>query len=264
MSPGLSELPVAVLSMEQLVIHIPGRRAGMELECRIEAGQCWGILGPNGTGKTTLLHTLAGLRPPRSGRIWIEDRLLTQLSRRQIARKLGLLFQQQQDEFPATVLETALIGRHPYLRVWELESETDHRSAWHALERLDLTSLAQRSVQTLSGGERQRLALSTLLAQDPALWLLDEPTNHLDLHHQIAVLALIQQEVEQGRAAVMALHDINLAARFCTHVLLLFADGSACWGPVDTMLVTAALERLYQQPLATAVIDGWRVFIPKS
>ncbi|MDX5434344.1 MAG: ABC transporter ATP-binding protein, partial [Halomonas sp.] len=165
------------------------------------------------------------------------------------------------DGFPATVRETALIGRHPWLSPWQMEGGEDLQLAEAALERLDVDHLAERLVSTLSGGERQRLAIATVLTQAPAIWLADEPTNHLDLHHQTAVMALLAGEAQAGRAVMLCLHDLNLAARWCDHLLLLYPDGEACWGSRDAMLVPAALERLYGQRLATAMVGGAPVFV---
>lgn len=254
----------ALMQLEDLVMDVPERPADNALGCTFAPGQSWAILGPNGAGKTTLLMTLAGLRAPRSGRILLEGAPIGQQPRHGIARQLGVLFQHHHDGFPATVLETALMGRHPHLRAWEREGANDYAAAESALARTDMDTLAARSVQTLSGGERQRLAFATLVTQAPNLWLLDEPTNHLDLHHQIAMLELVGDEVADGRCAVMATHDINLAARYCSHVLLLYPDGAACWGARETMLSIPALERLYQQPLATGEVDGLPVFLPAA
>ncbi|MGR2740854.1 ABC transporter ATP-binding protein [Billgrantia sp. Q4P2] len=250
------------LEAHDLVIDVPGRRDGRALSLTLEPGQVWGVLGPNGAGKTTLLHTLAGLRAPRRGTLRLDGESLAALPRRRVARALGLVFQERQDGFPATVRETALIGRHPWLSPWQMEGGEDLRLAEAALERLDVAHLAERLVSTLSGGERQRLAIATVLTQAPAIWLADEPTNHLDLHHQTAVMALLAGEAHAGSAVMLCLHDLNLAARWCDQVLLLYPDGEACWGPRDAMLVPGALERLYGQRLATAMVDGAPVFVP--
>ncbi|MGM0553650.1 MAG: ABC transporter ATP-binding protein [Pseudomonadota bacterium] len=256
--------PQTLLSTRDLVIDVPGRPAGSSLELTVNPGQCWGILGPNGAGKSTLLHTLAGLRPARAGHVEVQGQRLSSLARPQLARHLGLVFQTHHDGFPATVLETALIGRHPYLRPWDIESAEDYQLARDALAEVDLEGLEDRLVDTLSGGERQRLAIATVLTQDPRVLLLDEPTSQLDLHHQIAVLDRVRASVDQGRAGVLVLHDVNLAARYCDHLLLLFPDGQACWGPTTTMLVPTALERLYNQPLSVGEIDGYPVFLPRG
>jgi len=250
------------LRVRDLVVDIPGRADPSALNLDIRPGECWAILGPNGTGKTTLLHTLAGLKAPRAGEVALFGRPLHSLRRRQVARKLGLVFQQRQDEFPATVLEVTLMGRHPYLSPWQMETDQDIELARQALQQVDLAGMEQRAVSTLSGGERQRLAIATVLTQDPAVFLLDEPTNHLDLHHQIAVLNLIRQKQRQGRGIVLTLHDLNLALRYCSHLLLLYPDGTACWGQTADMLVPESLERLYNQPLSRGEIDGYPVFLP--
>lgn len=250
------------LNCQQLLIDIPGRPSGRPLDLRIEAGQVWGILGPNGAGKSTLLHTLAGLQSARSGRVFLGERALTDLPRRQVAQQLGLVFQERQDGFPATALETALIGRHPWLSPWQMETADDLALAERSLQRLDVDHLADRLVSTLSGGERQRVAIATTLTQSPHTWLVDEPTNHLDLHHQVAVMELLTEQAAGGCAVLMCLHDLNLAARWCDHLLLLFPDGEACWGEAASMLVPEALEQLYDQKLATAEVDGAPVYVP--
>ncbi|WP_018873036.1 ABC transporter ATP-binding protein [Thioalkalivibrio sp. ALJ16] len=255
--------PDTLLATRSLVIDIPGRSAGAPLDLTVNQGQCWGILGPNGAGKSTLLHTLAGLRAARAGHIELRGTPLARHARRDLARGLGLVFQKHHDGFPATVLETALIGRHPYLRPWDIETAEDYALARRALAEMDLGDMEDRLVDTLSGGERQRLAIATVLTQDPALLLLDEPTSQLDLHHQVAVLDQVRKIASHPkRAAILVLHDVNLAARYCDHLLLLFPDGTACWGPTRTMLVPAALERLYNQPLSVGEIDGRPVFLP--
>lgn len=251
------------LSTRKLVIDIPGRPDGYPLNLTIEAGQVWGVLGPNGAGKTSLLHTLAGLRAPRSGSLLLDDQATGSLKRRAFSQQVGLVFQDHQDGFPATVLETALIGRHPWLSPWQMESADDVAMAERALEALDVLHLKDRLVNTLSGGERQRVAIATLMTQAPHTWLLDEPTNHLDLHHQVAVMKLLTERAQAGNAIFMCLHDLNLAARWCDNILLMYPDGEACWGPAERMLVPNALERLYNQDLETVEVDGAPFFVPK-
>lgn len=250
------------LTTEALIVDIPGRASGVPLDLAIEPGQVWGVLGPNGVGKTTLLHTLAGLRPPRSGQLLLNGTPLVDIRRKVVSQQMGLVFQDRQDGFPATVLETALIGRHPWLSPWRMESGEDLAIAEQALEALDVIHLKDRLVNTLSGGERQRVAIATLMTQAPAIWLLDEPTNHLDLRHQTAVMKLLRHQAGSERAVFMCLHDLNLAARWCDQILLLYPDGQACWGPAGDMLVTRALERLFGQRLLCAELDGFPVFVP--
>lgn len=253
---------MSVLSTRDLIIDVPERVSGTPLNLTVEPGQVWGVLGPNGAGKTTLLHTLAGLHASRAGQVKLNDQLMGQLRRRYIAQRLGVVFQDRQDGFPATVLETALIGRHPYLSPWQMEGAEDYARAEAALERLDVAHLRDRLVSTLSGGERQRAAIATVLTQAPNVWLADEPTNHLDLHHQSAVMTLMAEQAAEGKAVIMCLHDLNLAARWCDHILLLYPNGEACWGPRDSMLVPTALESLYRQRLAVVEVDGAPVFVP--
>ncbi len=258
----MASLPNSTLSARQLLIDVPGRADGTALTFDISGGDIWGILGPNGAGKTTLLHTLAGLRAPRAGSLTLDDTALSQLRRRQIAQRLAVVFQDRQDGFPATVLETAMIGRHPFLAPWDIETANDLNIAKQALEKLELSGFENRLVSTLSGGERQRLSIATALTQTPALLLADEPSNHLDLRHQVQIMEILHAQAQRGCGIVMCLHDLNLAARWCNKLLLLYPDGSACWGDAASMLVPAALERLYGQALIAVEAQGRRFFLP--
>jgi iron complex transport system ATP-binding protein len=252
------------LTADQLTVSIGGRSVCRELSVAIEAGSRWAILGVNGVGKTTLLSTLAGLRAPQDGVVAIDEAVLATMPARTRARSLGLMA--QEDSFhisdpEATVLEVALLGRLPHLDWWQAESARDVDLARQALAAVGLTGIAARRAATLSGGERRRLALAALLAQEVPLCLLDEPTSHLDMHQQIALLDLLIGW--DGRTLVMTLHDVNLAARYCSHVLLLFGAGEWCAGPVADMLSPEVLTRLYQHPVIG--IDGPQgtVYLPR-
>ena len=255
-----------LLKTEGLTVEIGGKKVCRQLDVTISAGQRWGLLGINGVGKTTLLHTLAGLRPPAQGEIRLgETSLLCDVPRRRIAQHIGVLLQDDSEAFPGTVLETVLTGRHPWLDRWQWEGEEDRAVARAALRDVGLEGLESRQVNTLSGGERRRLALATLFAQDPTLFLLDEPTNHLDPHHQIGLLELLDQRVvdaENGRASLMILHDINLATRFCDHLMLLFGEGEVHCGTAEVILTTDNLTRLYGHPVIAVDGPNGAVFLP--
>jgi iron complex transport system ATP-binding protein len=254
-----------LLETRALGVSIAAHSVCGDLNLRISTGERWAILGRNGSGKTTLLKALAGLHDPDCGEVRLDGHPLNDIARRDVARRVGVLFQTHHDLFPGTVLETAMIGRHPHLRPWQWEEAEDLSLARQALQQVGLTGLENRDVATLSGGERQRLEIATLLTQDPALLLLDEPTNHLDLHHQVEILALFGRAAEtggDGKAVVMVLHDVNLAARFCDHALLLFSAGECAHGPVRAMLRSSLLERLYGHPLRALPDGAMEVFIP--
>lgn len=245
-----------LLASQGLGIDVAGRTLVQGLTLSLREGDTLAILGRNGSGKTTLLHTLAGLREPASGSVELCGQPYASLGARVAAQLRGLLAQTQSDAFPASVLETALVGRHPHLGRWDWESAADERIAVAALAAVGLAGLEQRDVQTLSGGERQRLAIATLLTQQPRLYLLDEPLAYLDLNHQIAMLDLAARYARERDAGfVVILHDVNLALRYCRRALLLFGDGRWKEGPSAEVLNTSNLSELYGHELRT-LSDG--------
>jgi iron complex transport system ATP-binding protein len=206
---------------------------------------------------------MAGLNTPDSGTVLLESQAMDKLPRRTIARLLGMLQQHTVYVFDASVLETALTGRHPHLGYWEREGVNDKQSALEAIQAVDLEGFEDRSVTGLSGGEARRLAFASLIVQEPAILLLDEPTNHLDIKHQIRIMDRVENQVtEQGRSAMTALHDVNLAARYCSHILMLSGNGEWQAGPVAELLTQEKLEHLYQCPVESVLTSHGRRFLP--
>ena len=242
---------MSTLSCHELDVRIANVQVVKSLELEIRPGEFWALLGPNGIGKTTLLNCLAGLTAPQSGRVCLEQSELATLPRKVLARHLGMLQQHTVYVFDSSVEQTALTGRHPHLGYWEREGATDIARVRDALAAVDLQGFGQRSVTGLSGGEARRLAFATLLVQETAVMLLDEPTNHLDLRHQVRIMGMIADRCSENgnHAALAALHDVNLAARYCSHVLMLFGDGDWCAGRTADMLSETSLERLYGCPV---------------
>lgn len=251
------------LSCQSLEVSIAGKSICKELDLELAAGQLWGLMGPNGIGKTTLLKCLAGLAEPESGSVLLENQLIDNLPRRAIARLLGMLQQHTVYVFDASVLETAMTGRHPHLGYWEREGPQDKQKALDAIRAVDLEGFGSRSVTGLSGGEARRLAFASLIVQEPTILLLDEPTNHLDMKHQIRIMNQVENQVKHlQRCAMIALHDVNLAARYCSHILLLFGDGEWLTGSATDLLTPDNLERLYQCPIETVQTPSGMRFLP--
>jgi iron complex transport system ATP-binding protein len=248
------------LACTTLTVEVAGRALVRDLQLAI-AGGVTAILGCNGAGKTLTLHTLAGLRAPARGAVTLDSDLLATWPRRALARKLGLLTQTTEDPFPSTVLDSVLVGRHPHIDFWRWESEDDREIARASLRAVALEELAGREVGTLSGGERRRVALATLLAQNPDVFLLDEPINHLDPHHQLDVLKLLREKARAGRTIVMSLHDAGLAARFSDHALLLFGNGEWLSGPTAEVLTPETMTKLYGVAVREIAWAGGRTFV---
>jgi len=251
----MSAAAVPRLACRGLALSVAGRPLARGIDVDVHAGECWAIVGPNGAGKTTLVATLAGLRPCASGSIAYDGVPLAAIGARERAIFRGYLPQDSIDFFAATVLETALVGRHPHLGRWQWETSADLARARAALAAFGLAGLDARDARTLSGGERRRLALAAVLAQDPQLLLLDEPSSHLDLGAQIAALdtvtALARRE---GKAIVMVLHELHLALRYADHAVAL-GGGRAHVGEARAVLDPAALSELFGHRLV-AVGEG--------
>lgn len=238
-----------MLECQGVSVSVPGRSLVADLDIALAPGELVAVLGRNGTGKTLSLLTLAGLRAPESGRILLAGEDISAMPRQQVARLLTLLPQDTEDVFPATVLDTTLVGRHPHIGRWRWESPDDVGSARRALAAVGIGDLESRDVLSLSGGERRRLAIAQVLAQAPRIYLLDEPTNHLDPQHQLDALRIFRGIVDEGATVLASLHDVNLASRFADRCLLLFGDGRWEIGKTDEVLSESRLEALYDTPM---------------
>jgi len=251
------------LHIKDLSIEIGNKQVCKHLNLNIESGEIWGVLGRNGVGKTTLLHTLAGLRDAQSGQVFINKKNITELSRKQIAQQLGLLLQQIDDPFPTTVMEIVLSGRHPHIDNWQWESKQDINIAQQALQTVEMHSMHNRPVDQLSGGERQRVAIATLLTQQPDIFLLDEPNTHLDLNYQIQLLNKITHHVRQQRGIIiMSLHDINLAGHYCDHILLMNENADILTGKTTDILNEENLQHAYDCKIKKLQLDNKTIYVP--
>ena len=250
-----------MLACRGLSVAVAGRTLVECLDLDARPGRFVALLGRNGAGKTLTLHTLAGLRPAGGGEVLLDGQAVAAWPPAERARRLALLPQSFEDPFPVTVLETALIGRHPHIGFWSWEGERDIAIVRECLDEVGLAGCEPRIVDSLSGGERRRLAVASLLAQDAGVCLLDEPTNHLDPQHQLGVLTLFRERADAGKAIVASLHDPTLAARFADDALLLHGDGRWDFGPCGEVLTEDRLSALYRSPLHEVAWRGRRVFV---
>jgi iron complex transport system ATP-binding protein len=246
---------VSRLTCDNIRVSVPGRLLIDALTLAANQGEVIAVLGQNGAGKSLLLLTLAGLRKPDTGELTLLGEDVFAAPRQLVARHLALLPQVTEDIFPASVLETALIGRHPHIGRFAWESPEDYAITGAALQTMGLRDLTARDVLTLSGGERRRLAIAQILTQAPDVYLLDEPTNHLDPQHQLDALRIFRNAADNGATVIASLHDVNLAVRFADRCLLLYGDGSWELGTSDEILTSSRLSHLYATSMEAV---NWR------
>lgn len=230
------------------------------VSCRLDRGQLVAVVGPNGGGKTTLLRAILGLAPLIHGSVRIADRAIAEWSRRDLAQVIGVVAQQEEMVYPLRVEETVLLGRYSRLGPLSPVRDEDHVAVETALRRCDVWDLRRRRTDTLSGGEWQRVRVARALAQEPRALLLDEPTAALDIRHEMEIFELVRQLVDQGMAALVITHHINLAARFATSMLLLSRGRVAAEGTPAEVLRRDVLEPVFEWPVT---VKDWLGAVPQ-
>jgi iron-chelate-transporting ATPase len=217
-----------------------------DIDLTLDAGRIYALVGPNGSGKSSLLKILARQSAPSTGRIAFEGKPLPEWGNRPFARNVAYMPQFTPPADGMTVRELVALGRFPWHGTLGRFTEEDGRMVEDAIARTDLTRFAGRIVSTMSGGERQRAWIAMMLAQNARCILLDEPTSALDLAHQASVLALIQSLAhERGLTIVVVLHDINLAARYCDHIIALNSGSITAEGLPGSIMTADRLQTIF-------------------
>jgi iron complex transport system ATP-binding protein len=212
----------------------------------VSRGDLLGILGPNGSGKTTFLRILGGTLRPSSGSVTLDDRPLSQWSRRDIARRIAFVPQETHPPFDFTVLDLVLMGRFPHLGRFALEGPADLAIARQAMAATNTEAFESRMLGSLSGGERQRVAIASALAQRPEVLLLDEPTAALDIGRQFEIQQLLTRlNREHDMTMVLSTHDLNFAATLCRRLVLIRDGRVLADGSTDDVLTAAHVRALY-------------------
>lgn len=235
----------------------------------LSQGELVGLIGPNGAGKSSLLRMMAGLQQPDSGQIYLSNeaqpqKLLNEFSGRERAQLLAYLPQQETPAWPLQVEHLVGLGRAPWHKPMSGKSDRDRQAIERALEITELQSLRQRIVTTLSGGELQRTLLARVFAGEPQIILADEPIAALDPYHQLHMMELLAEHAQQGGAVLAALHDLSLAARFCSRLVLLHRGKIVADGQPIEVLTTENLEQVYGISAYVDCRDEGVVIIPRK
>jgi iron complex transport system ATP-binding protein len=230
--------------------------------CQVSGSELVAVVGPNGSGKTTLVRALLGLVKVEQGSVEVDGRPVMEWPRRELARVIGVVGQQEEAVFPLSVQETVMLGRYARLGPIGAPGPQDRAAVQRALERCDILDLAGRSIDSLSGGEWKRVRIARALAQEPRALVLDEPTASLDVRHEMELFELFQQLVEGGLAALIITHHLNLAARFAHRIVLLKGTVVAVGTPAQ-VLQRNTLSQVFEWPVAvTRWQDGAPQVIP--
>jgi len=209
------------------------------------AGEFIGLVGPNGAGKTTLIKCISGLLAHNQGTVHLDGRDLSRMSPRDVAQVVAHLPQNTVVDFGFTSLEVVLMGRNPHLGPFQLEGARDFEVARAGMKFTDTEWLSGRQINTLSGGERQRVLIARALAQEPRLLLLDEPTANLDIQHQLQVMDLVRSLVDDGLAAVTAMHDLNMASAYCDRIYVMSEGRVVTSGAPAEVLLPGLIKQVF-------------------
>jgi iron complex transport system ATP-binding protein len=235
-----------VLTMEEVSFRYRDSWVIRGLSLSANQGEILGVLGPNASGKTTLVRLMDGIVFPQKGRVRLQGKEMRSLGRREIARRVAVVPQETPMLYAFSALEVVLMGRSPHLRLLGFEDARDLEIARRSLDKTGCSSLWDRNVNELSGGERQRVLIARALAQEPRILLLDEPTAYLDLRHQLDFLdLLLQLHREEGMTIVWVSHDLNLASWSCQRVLLLKVGRIFAIGCPQDVLTEEKIEAVY-------------------
>ncbi|CDQ46367.1 iron complex transport system ATP-binding protein [Mycolicibacterium neoaurum] len=210
---------------------------------RPEQGHTVGLLGPNGSGKSSLLRLLSGYVTPTSGVVELDGQDIAGLRRRTVARRVAVVAQQVDTDVDLTIGAIVRLGRLPHRGTFGADRAVDDAAVAAALAQTGLTEMADRLWHKLSGGERQRVQIARALAQEPRELLLDEPTNHLDIHHQLELMSLIAR---LPVTSIVAIHDLNLAAMFCDHLMVLQNGRVVAAGTPREVLTAELIGEVYR------------------
>ncbi len=233
-----------LLRVSDLVFNYNGTSVLRGIGVSLDKGRMVSIVGPNGAGKTTLLKCIARFLKPARGAVRIENQDIRDMPRKELSRRLGYVPQSMPLRFPMTVFETVLTGRRPYMS-WR-PAEKDLQRTAQIIREMNLEELAMRDMDRLSGGQAQKVMLARALAQDQDYLLLDEPTSSLDLYHQLEVLELVAILVkDKGVGVLMAMHDLNLAARFSHTVLMMKRGEIVCQGSPSEVITSENIRAVY-------------------
>ncbi len=233
------------ISAEGLSFEIEAETLLDGVDLHAVRGQLVGLIGPNGAGKSTLLRAISGILRYQRGTVRLEGADLKSLSSREVAAGLALIPQIAPYTHGFTSIELVLMGRYPHLARFQIEGREDARIAREAMRLTETEQFADRTLETLSGGERQRVFVSRALAQQPRVLLLDEPTSNLDVLHQLKVFDLVRELVDEGLTAIAAIHDLNMAARYCDRLVLLFEGQVLADGTPEEVLSPETLESAF-------------------
>ena len=254
---------MTLFTTEALAHDVPGRRLIDGLDLTIEAGAVTALVGRNGSGKSTLLKLLSGHLRPSVGRVTYAGRPLAEWGARDLARDLAYLPQVTPGTEGLRLEELVALGRYPWRGALGRFRPEDHAAVADAIARCGLTALQGRLVDTLSGGERQRSWIAMMLAQGARTLLLDEPISALDVAHQVEVLALVQDMCRsRGMSAIIVLHDVNMAARYCDRVVALGDGRLLRAGPMADLMTPDALMQVYGLPMNVAGQGGHPFALP--
>ena len=232
-------------SASSLTVRIGDRPVLSDMRIAVEQGELVGLLGPNASGKTTLLRAMAGLVEPETGIIELDGVPIHNVPRRERARRIAYLEQGAKSEWPLTVERLVALGRVPHLGPWSSPTAQDAEAVSDAMRQCDVLALAGRSVTALSGGEQARVMLARAIAGAPDILLADEPVSHLDPFHHLQIMEVIQDHTRAGCAAIAVLHDLTLAARFCDRLVLIRDGQLAAEGPPGEVLTDETLARVF-------------------